>query len=513
MTTQLVWLKRDLRIHDHAPMARAAERGPVHMVYVYEPSLWRSEEMDGSHLRFIGECLIELRDALRVRGATLVTRIGELPECFERIHRESAFEAIWSHEETGNALSFERDKRVARWCRERGIAFHEIPQHGVFRPHPKRDGWAKRWRKRMDEALTPPVERFTDGPELESAGIVDELGLGIAPSTKKDVQRGGSGRAHEVLESFLDHRGVNYRADMSSPVAGWSGCSRLSPHFAWGSISIREVYQRTRERERELKALKSEGAQLDPRWLPSVSSFFKRLSWHCHFIQKLEDEPAIEFQNMSRVYDGMRENDFDSQRFDAWAEGRTGYPMVDACMRCVKQTSWLNFRMRAMVVSFASYHLWLHWRPTALFLARHFLDFEPGIHFSQFQMQSGVTGINTVRVYSPAKQAKDQDPEGVFIRRWVPELEGVPLKYLPEPHTMPPLLQRSSGCRIGVDYPAPVVDHKTAYREARERIFAVRRRDEAREEAQRVYQKHGSRKRPQRGRQRKSTAAVTSKSR
>jgi deoxyribodipyrimidine photo-lyase len=213
-------------------------------------------------------------------------------------------------------------------------------------------------------------------------------------------------------------------------------------------------------------------------------------------MQKLEDEPAIEFENMARVFDGLRENDFNQESFQAWCEGRTGYPMVDACMRALHRTGWLNFRMRAMLVSFASYQLWLHWRPTAVYLARHFLDFEPGIHFSQFQMQSGVTGINTVRIYSPAKQVLDQDPHGQFIRRYVPELAAVPDEYLPEPHRMPPLLQQSLGCEIGKHYPFPIVDYKAATKAAKDRLFAVRKRSEAKAEARRVYQKHGSRRRP-----------------
>lgn len=168
--------------------------------------------------------------------------------------------------------------------------------------------------------------------------------------------------------------------------------------------------------------------------------------------------------------------------------------MVDACMRSCRATGWLNFRMRAMVASFAAYHLWLHWRPTSVFLARHFLDFEAGIHFPQFQMQSGTTGINTLRIYSPAKQMRDQDPEGTFVRRWVPELEGVPLEYLAEPHLMSQGLQRRSGCRIGTDYPAPVVDHAVAYRAARARLAVIRRDPAVREEARAVYERHGSRK-------------------
>ena len=185
-------------------------------------------------------------------------------------------------------------------------------------------------------------------------------------------------------------------------------------------------------------------------------------------MQKLEDEPSIEFRNFARVCDGLRENDFNDATFTAWCEGRTGYPMVDACMRSLVATGWLNFRMRAMLVSFASYHLWLHWRQTGLFLARQFLDYEPGIHWSQMQMQSGTTGINTLRMYSPTKQAQDQDPEGLFIRRWVPDLSKVPLPYLATPWKMDESVQRLAGCMIGVDYPQPIVDDKAAMKAASE---------------------------------------------
>ena len=198
---------------------------------------------------------------------------------------------------------------------------------------------------------------------------------------------------------------------------------------------------------------------------------------------------------MAASANGLRENDFDQARFDAWCAGQTGYPMVDACMRYLKETGWLNFRMRAMVVSFASYHLWLHWRETALHLARLFTDYEPGIHYSQVQMQSGTTGINSVRMYSPIKQATDQDPTGTFIRRWVPELEGVPLDKLAQPHTMTHDEQHASGCIIGQSYPEPIVDHRKAMAQARKKVYASRKGAEARAESQRIYQRHGSRKR------------------
>ena len=169
-------------------------------------------------------------------------------------------------------------------------------------------------------------------------------------------------------------------------------------------------------------------------------------------------------------------------------------------MRALHQTGWINFRMRAMLVSFASYHLWLHWQRPALYLARLFLDYEPGIHYSQIQMQSGVTGINTARIYSPIKQVAEQDPQGVFIRQFVPELSDVPDQHLAEPHRMTLMEQRLFGCTLGEDYPEPVVDHKIAYRSARDRIFEVKQNPNTREASEKLYKKHGSRKRPARRR-------------
>jgi deoxyribodipyrimidine photo-lyase len=302
------------------------------------------------------------------------------------------------------------------------------------------------------------------------------------------LQAAGEKAARQTLKSFLQVRGFDYRKALSSPLSAETGCSRLSPHLAFGTLSMRTVHQATEV---------AIGSTPERTMAHALRGFSGRLRWHCHFMQKLEDEPAIEFHNFARVFDGLREErptDFNQAHFAAWCEGRTGYPMVDACMRSLIRTGWLNFRMRAMLVSFASYHLWLHWRPTGLFLARQFLDYEPGIHWSQMQMQSGTTGINTLRMYSPTKQAKDQDPEGLFIRRWVPELARVPLPYLAEPWTMAPSVQHMAGCVIGKDYPAPIVDDKTAMKAAKDRMYGLRQSLQAREEAGDVLARHGSRK-------------------
>jgi len=152
--------------------------------------------------------------------------------------------------------------------------------------------------------------------------------------------------------------------------------------------------------------------------------------------------------------------------------------------------------MRAMLVSFASYHLWLPWQATAVALAPHFLDYEPGIHYSQFQMQSGTTGINSIRIYNPYKQGLEQDPSGAFVRAWVPELANVPTDYVHAPHEMPTMISGMSGLQLGRDYPWPIVDHTAAYGEAKARMFAARQTILAQQQARRVYDRHGSRKEP-----------------
>jgi deoxyribodipyrimidine photo-lyase len=243
-----------------------------------------------------------------------------------------------------------------------------------------------------------------------------------------------------------------------------------------------------------LRALGRHREAGDAVYAASLRSFVSRLHWHCHFIQKLEDEPGLERRNLHRGYDGLRPEQPDPGRVAAWIEGRTGFPFVDACMRALAATGWLNFRMRAMVMSFSSYHLWQHWRGPAIALARRFTDFEPGIHYPQAQMQSGTTGVNTARIYNPVKQSRDQDPEGVFIRRWVPELAALPDSWLHEPWAAPAALLSDRGLRLGETYPLPLVDPVLAAREARERIHALRRTPDHRALAGEVQQKHGSRR-------------------
>lgn len=480
----LVWFKRDLRIHDHAPLVAASAHADAAGVFILEPEWLESPECDSSHVEFALGCLAELRDALAKRGMPLLVRVGSAVDVLAQLHGELAFTHLLSHEETGPGWSYGRDRQVTAWCASARVVMQEFFQTGVVRRLRSRSGWAQRWQARMDAPLYVLQGGFTAAVPLDQPALPTLASLGLAPHGKA-LQAPGEMAARQTLASFLQVRGYDYRKSLSSPLSAEEGCSRLSPHLAFGTLSMRTVHQAT-----ELAIANTPDRDL----AYALRGFAGRLRWHCHFMQKLEDEPDIEFNNFARACDGLRENDFNDAHFAAWCAGRTGFPMVDACMRSLVATGWLNFRMRAMLVSFASYHLWLHWRPTGQFLARQFLDYEPGIHWSQMQMQSGTTGINTLRMYSPTKQAQDQDPHGHFIRRWVPELQGVPLPYLAEPWKMHASVQHMARCTIGVDYPAPIVDDKAAMQAAKDRLYGLRKSDSARRQADAVQARHGSRK-------------------
>jgi deoxyribodipyrimidine photo-lyase len=485
---QVVWFKRDLRVHDHEPLRRAAERGPVLPLYVIEPELWRQADASARHWGFLRECLRALADELSRLGAPLQLRRGDIVTVLNAIRAELGPFVLHSHQETGNAWTYERDRAVQAWTRSCNIEWREYRQHGVFRGLRQRDGWAQRWEAQMSQPLLAPprVLQPVCAPTIDC----DALAIEFDDEDIEARQRGGRPVALDLLQSFLSERGANYHREMSSPLSAASSCSRLSAHLAAGTLSIREVFQATTLRlERERAAGARSG------WATALQAYTARLHWHCHFVQKLESQPDLEFRNLHRAFDGLRERDFDTARFTAWGRGETGYPLVDACMRSLRQTGWLNFRMRAMLMAFAAYHLWLHWREPGLHLARQFTDYEPGIHWSQVQMQSGTTGINRLRIYNPVKQSRDQDPEGRFIRRWVPELAGVDAAFLHEPWRMSASAQQRAGCRIGRDYPRPIVDHEAAARAARRRVEDLRRRTGFGEEARDVMSRHGSRRR------------------
>lgn len=457
MSYSIVWFKRDLRWQDHAALAHAAKNGPVRCLYVIEPSLWAQADVALQHFEFIRESIQALDAHFRSLGGEIEVHVGELPLVLSKLWQESPFENIYSHQETGNGHTFARDIAVNKWCQQHQVAWHEYPQFGVVRGLKNRNRWQAAWEQHMAQ----PIEEI-ESLRFWKANSVTPLTM-LAPQHLQHNpplrQRGGRPLALATLNSFLKARSIGYRGGISSPLTAPDACSRLSAYLTYGCISMREVVQMTR----------AQIAQIPPQAVKhrsGLTAFTSRLYWHCHFIQKLETEPDIEWQNMHRGYDNLREHEFNLAYFEALKSAQTGWPMVDACVVMLKETGWLNFRMRAMLVSVAAYPLWLHWRPVGEWLATQFLDYEPGIHWSQMQMQSGTTGINTTRVYNPLKQAQDHDPYGKFINRWLPANRHV----------------------------APLLDLAVATREAKSRLHARRQDPLVRDGKNEVIEKHASRK-------------------
>ncbi|MEO0912530.1 MAG: FAD-binding domain-containing protein, partial [Pseudomonadota bacterium] len=445
---QIVWFKRDLRAADHRPLAQAAACGPVLPIYVIEPDLWRAPSASLRQAAFVKDALQSLAQDLGAAGAPLHIRHGRVVDVLSDLRQAFGAFRLWSHQETGDAQTFARDRDVAAWAGAHGVEWREVQPAGVIRRLKSRNGWAAKWDRLMAEPVTPV-------PNLRPAAreAAAEWGTWASLVRPEACQHGHRQAGLDLLHSFLETRGQNYRREMSSPVTAFDACSRLSPHLAWGTLSTREV---TQTAQAALSNARARGGR--DGWVGSLNSFLGRLHWRCHFMQKLEDEPEIEFHTMHRSFDTVRADGNDPKLLDAWSRGETGYPMVDACMRALATTGYLNFRMRAMVTSFAAYHLWLDWRVFGPKLAHLFTDYEPGIHFSQLQMQSGVTGINTPRIYNPVKQSLDHDPEGVFLKRWLPELAGLSAEDIHSPWTLAPGAVKAAGVTLGETYPRPVID-------------------------------------------------------
>ena len=477
----VVWFKRDLRLSDHAPLQAAIRSArPVLLLYIFEPSLFQSGHYDTRHARFIWESLQDMQDQLYQYHTSLAVTYQEVIPVFRKLLKHFDIKTVFSHEETGVNITFQRDKRFAAFCTDHNVDWQEFPTNAVFRGLMQRDDWRDRWKERAKRELY-----HSNLPNLQTVELPGELDSVFARENIPDVfktsdlnfQQGGEANAWRCLEDFIYERGRHYNDLISKPAGSRYGCSRLSPFLTWGNLSLQQVYQ----------FLWNKYDDLEHQW--PLRSFGSRLKWHCHFIQKFESEPRIEFENLNRGYNDIR-TEVNEEYVQRWKEGNTGFPLVDACMRAVRQTGYINFRMRAMLVSVLTHHLWQPWQAGAQFLGRQFLDFEPGIHYSQFQMQAGTMGVNSVRIYNPVKQGYDHDPEGNFIRQWVPELRDVPTELIHEPWQMSRMEQQMYNCRIELDYPQRLVDHKKAYKKANSTLWEKKSDEKVQQENERILQKH-----------------------
>jgi deoxyribodipyrimidine photo-lyase len=481
----LVWFKRDLRLQDHAPLRAAFDTDlPTLLLYCFEPSWMNSPDSDWRHWRFVWQSLQEMQAQLKNKGTCLAIFHAEVLEVLEKLAEAYQIHRIFSHVETGNRITFDRDLAVAAYCQNQGIEWQEFQTNGVKRRLYHRKGWEQQFIAHMSE----PLAR-TDWAKFQGV-ILDQkweqrFGLErILPELEAQnplMQPGGEGPAQRYLASFLNERSKTYFKHISKPEAARRSCSRLSPYLTWGNLSTRQVFQAAQAR------IQNGGDRYN------LQQFSSRLFWQSHFIQKFEAECRMEFENLNRGFDAIRQKS-DPILLKAWAEGQTGIPLVDACMRCVCATGYLNFRMRSMLVSFLTHQLWQPWQSGVHHLARQFLDYEPGIHYSQFQMQAGTMGVNTIRIYNPVKQAQEHDPQAEFIKKWVPELANLPITFAHEPWKMTPLDQAFHGFELGKDYPLPIVDLEKNHAYAREQLWAMRKSASVRQENQRILKVHTKRK-------------------
>ena len=475
----VVWLKRDLRLRDHAALSMAMEtHKQVLMVYVEEPSLLRDPHVSERHQTFVRQSIVDLNQQLNGLNSKVLAVCGEVIPVFEKLQKHFQFSALYSHFETGLAVTYQRDLAVAQWCKERNIIWKEYRQQGVFRGLQNRKKWLSLWTELMNQPQFPfPQQKKLVHQKSINALERDFVNMPLSKTKSSQVQPGGEQYAHQYMDSFFEGRHRRYQTHISKPDLARKSCSRLSPYLAYGNLSMRQVLQRT-EAEKA-KGKKGMG----------IKAFESRLRWQAHFIQKFEMECRMEHQSINRGYWRI-EKAKDEEKIAAWENGRTGVPIVDAAMRCLVATGYLNFRMRALVVSFFVHQLWQPWQACSAFLAQQFLDFEPGIHFPQIQMQTGVTGINTLRIYNPVKNGLEHDPEGNFTLQWVPELNRLPKELVHRPWDITTIEEQLFDFSPGKDYPHPIIDLEKSRKFAADTLWNMHKDPVVYRESKRILQRH-----------------------
>ena len=452
---------------------------PCLLLYAFEPILLTDEHYSSRHFNFIRQSLNDLNKKLSPLKTKILIVSEDIINCLKKIENHHRIIQIFSHQETGIAITFKRDKKVASFCKSQGIGWKQYIQNGVVRGLNNRKGWRENWENYMSQPQKSFSAKASQFLNITSIRFLERefKAFSTDNTSTNNMQPGGESTGRRYLESFFKLRYFNYQKHISKPDLARVSCSRLSPFIAWGNLSMREVVQRA------AAALENKKHGF------ALQAFSSRLRWQAHFIQKFEMEYSMEFQSVNQGYHKINKT-IDPIRINAWENGKTGVPIVDAAMRCLVATGYLNFRMRALVVSFFVHQLWQPWQAASAFLARQFLDFEPGIHYPQLQMQAGETGINTLRIYNPVKNGIEHDPKGAFVKKWVPELQNVPAPFVQHPWKLTALEQSGYGFASGIDYPLPIVNLEESRKHAGDILWNMQKNKLVRQESQRILKRH-----------------------
>ena len=443
MNCTVVWFRRDLRIFDHEPLHRAARRGAVVPVFILDRALLHHPETAVARVAFMLDCLRSLHRDLSERGGRLLVRYGDPAVVLPNLVRETNADGIYAYVDFERIYGRVRDAKLNRALANEGMKIRWFEPPGTtpeLVPYPT---YRDLWYSQMRSPLIPAPTEVQVPPAISSGPIPTLADLGLV-SDGKPIPEGGSKSAQELLEKFLLEKSDRYYWQLSYPGAEATSC--LSPYIKFGAISVRECYQRAQQ------ALKN---STDKRIQRSRKQFISRLRWGSGFAQRFRYLPQLEVRSLYSIFD-REEWQFNESLYRAWQEGQTGFPIIDAAARCLSATGgWkqLNFRVRAIYASFLTNLMGMDWRYGALHFMRHLIDGDCPIDHYQWAMQAGVTHCidkTWTRIYNPQQVAVDRcDPEGAFIRQWVPEVAHLPPKQL----GLPPTTK---------NYPTPILNYKHA---------------------------------------------------